>query len=95
MVTPIKLWLKMKGLRYYDNDFDEEGHMTLDAVFQKGLEWNDINSIMSIQSFNMGVVNETNNLYPFIMIAATGDEMNLETLYHLAMYDPNLIYLQV
>ena len=91
MVTPIKLLMKAKGLSYDDNDFDEEDHITLDAVFQKVLEWNDINSIMSIESFNLGVANETNNLYPF-MIAATGDEINLETLYHLAMYDPKLIF---
>ena len=91
MVTPIKLFIKTKGISYDDNDFDEEGHITLDTVFQKVSEWNDLNSIMSIQSLNLGVVNERNYLYPF-MQAATCDEMNLETLYHLSMYDPKLIY---
>jgi hypothetical protein len=80
MVTPIKLWLKVKGISYDDNDFDEEGHMTLHSVFQKGLE-NDINLIMSI----------SNHVYP-CMQAATINGMNLEMLYHLAMYDPKLIY---
>ena len=90
MVTPIKLLMKAKGIAYYDNDFDEEGHMILDTALQKGWEWNDLNLIISIQSLNLGVANETNNLYPF-MQAATVD-MNLETLYHLAMFDPKLIY---
>ena len=92
MVTPIKLWMKVKGISYNDSDFDEDGRITLDAALQKVLEWNDLNSIMSIQSFNLGVANETNNLYPFMLVAATGNEMNLETLYHLAMYDPKLIF---
>ena len=91
MVTPIKLFIKTKGISYDDNDFDEEGHITLDTVFQKVSEWNDLNSIMSIQSLNLVVPNVRNYLYPF-MQAATCDEMNLETLYHLSMYDPKLIY---
>ena len=51
MVTRIKLWLKVKGLSYRDNDFDDQGQMILHAALQKqGLEWNNLKSIMSIQS---------------------------------------------
>jgi hypothetical protein len=93
MVTPIKLLMKVKGISYDDNDFDEQGLLTHNAAFQKGLEWNDLSSIMSIHSFNLGAANESNHLYPF-MQAATINGMKLETLYHLAMYDLKLIYQQ-
>jgi len=57
------------------------------------LEWNNLNSIKSIQYLDsdfFGVKNEINNLYPF-MQAATVDGMNLETVYRLAMDDPKSI----
>jgi len=65
MVTPIKLWLKMRCSSYDDaNDFfDEQDHITLDAVLQRGLEWNNLQSIMNIQfhgSDFLVVKNETN-----------------------------------
>jgi len=95
MVTPIKLWLKLKGISDVDDDdFDERGHMILNAALQKhGLEWNNLKSIMSIQSTNsdMRDRNEITRLYPF-MQASTFDGMKLETVYHLAMNDPKLIY---
>mmetsp|Transcript_3916 Transcript_3916/g.4592 ORF Transcript_3916/g.4592 Transcript_3916/m.4592 type:complete len:102 (-) Transcript_3916:74-379(-) len=85
----------MKRLSYDDHDFDEEGLMTLNAVLEKGMVWKDLQSIINIQfrgsSEFFGVKNETNNLYPF-MLAATIDGMRLEILYHLAMYDPKLVY---
>jgi len=92
MVTPIKLFMKAKAISYKDNDFDEEGRITLDTVFQKVLEWNDLKSIMSIQSFELGVKNESTDLYPFMQAATIDDGMNLETLYRLAIYNPKLIY---
>mmetsp|Transcript_6562 Transcript_6562/g.7139 ORF Transcript_6562/g.7139 Transcript_6562/m.7139 type:complete len:98 (-) Transcript_6562:57-350(-) len=60
-------------------------------ALQKGLEWNDLKSIISIQSFNVGATNILTNFYPFIQ-AAVIDGMNLKTLYRLAIYNPKLIY---
>ena len=135
MVTPIKLWLKVKGIPYNDvTDFNEEGYMTLDTTLQKGLDWNGLLTTMSIQSYyhGLGKQNEESRLYPFMQVATvgnvdcykkmtgrTGNENNdvgtetelsnshisslkatekdesinyLEMVYHLAVYDPKLIY---
>jgi hypothetical protein len=137
MVTPIKLWLKVKGIPYDDvTDFNEEGYMTLDAALQKGFDWNGLLTTMSIQSYYhvLGEQNEESRLYQFMQVATvgnvdcykkmtgrTGNENNdvgtenklsnnshisslkattekdesinyLEMVYHLAMYDPKLIY---
>jgi len=96
MVTPTKLWLKVKRVSYDDTDFDVEGHMAHVAMLQTGLKWNDLNSIQSMQfpdspSEFFGVKNETNKLDSF-MQAATVNGMNLETVYHLAMHDPTLTF---
>jgi len=48
--------MPISGISYYDdNDFDEGGLMILDATLQKDLEGNDMKSIMSIQSFHLGI----------------------------------------
>mmetsp|Transcript_3823 Transcript_3823/g.4508 ORF Transcript_3823/g.4508 Transcript_3823/m.4508 type:complete len:95 (-) Transcript_3823:123-407(-) len=48
MVTPIKLYLKMKRIGNYDKDFDEKCLMTVDTALQKCLEWNNFISIIHI-----------------------------------------------
>mmetsp|Transcript_27984 Transcript_27984/g.32629 ORF Transcript_27984/g.32629 Transcript_27984/m.32629 type:complete len:125 (+) Transcript_27984:3-377(+) len=124
MVTPIKLFMKTKGISYDDKSFDKHGgpivhhtafqkcfmlwlplnkvntffnkgglYMSLDVVLQKGLEWHDLLTIASIQSYDFGKQNEVTRLYPFMQAATVyGVHSCLETIYHLAMYDTKLIY---
>mmetsp|Transcript_28501 Transcript_28501/g.33149 ORF Transcript_28501/g.33149 Transcript_28501/m.33149 type:complete len:147 (+) Transcript_28501:2-442(+) len=94
MVTPIKLWLKTKGIPYNINDFDEQGRLLLVTAFKQGLEWHDLNIIKNIQfpdSDFFGVRNETSKLYPFMQAATIDGRTKLETVYHLALYDPKSI----
>mmetsp|Transcript_9901 Transcript_9901/g.12545 ORF Transcript_9901/g.12545 Transcript_9901/m.12545 type:complete len:402 (+) Transcript_9901:121-1326(+) len=93
MVTPLKLFLKMKLISYDDSDFNDEGCLTLDKALQKGLEWHDLLTIMYIQSYDLGKQNDESRLYPFMQVgAASVNGMNLETIYHLAMYDIKVIH---
>jgi len=94
MVTPIKLWLKTKGIPYNINDFDEQDRLLLVTAFKQGLEWHDLNIIKNIQfpdSDFFGVRNETSKLYPFMQAATIDGRTKLETVYHLALYDPKSI----
>jgi len=92
MMTPIKLWLKMKSFPYNENiNFNDQGVMKLVTALGMGMNWNDLISMMSIQASesDCGLMSEVTQFYPF-MQAATMDEMSLETIYHLALYDPNM-----
>jgi len=91
MLTPVKLWLMFKGISYNDDDFNNEGQMKLVKALELGVGWNNLPFMMHIQSSfpdDNDVGND--NLYPF-MKAATIADVNLETVYHLAMCSSNLI----
>ena len=94
MVTPIKLLLKVKRISYHDEDFNEEGRMTLSTVLQKDMEFNDVLTIMYIQqSLSENVdQNEGTKLYPFMQAATIDGRNSFETVYQLALLETRLIY---
>jgi len=94
MMTPAKLWLRMKTVSsYYDYDFNDEGKIKLKTALGKGLKWNDLPSLLYIQSAFPDCKEQDKEtlLYPFMQAVLDGDT-TLETVFHLALYDPHLIY---
>mmetsp|Transcript_28151 Transcript_28151/g.32810 ORF Transcript_28151/g.32810 Transcript_28151/m.32810 type:complete len:483 (+) Transcript_28151:58-1506(+) len=95
LVNPLKLWLKMKGIPYNDDeDFNEDGHMTLSRVLTKGMKWNEIVGMVYIQQSISECIekNESTKLYPFMQVATIGVMDKLEIVYQLSLFDTRLVY---
>ena len=74
-MTPIALFLKLKGINLDNNG----AGMSLDHALQNGISWNDISKIMILDK-SMIAYDE----YAFVKAAAS-TECNLEVLYYLMM----------
>jgi len=96
MVTPTKLWLKVKGISYNDNtDFSDEGRrISLSRALRKNIQWNELLGMIYIQQSLSECVeqHEDTKLYPFMQVATMDGMDNLETLYQLALLDTRMIY---
>ena len=95
MVTPIKLWLKVKGIPYDDvTDFSDEGRISLSRALRKDIQWNELLGMIYIQQSLSECVeqHEDTKLYPFMKVATIDGMDNLEKVYQLALLDTRLIY---
>mmetsp|Transcript_5843 Transcript_5843/g.6528 ORF Transcript_5843/g.6528 Transcript_5843/m.6528 type:complete len:92 (-) Transcript_5843:519-794(-) len=45
----IKLWLEVKWISYADDDFNNEGHLTLSRALGKEMEWSELQGMMYIR----------------------------------------------
>jgi len=94
MITPVKLWLKMKSIQYNDDHFNSNGKMNLRTALKIGLQWNDMPSLIYLQASypDFKERDEKTNFYIFIEAALKDNDSCLETVYELIRHYPSLIF---